>query len=93
MYKARALGRKVLIILSEYLSSFGLKKITYEKKTQQSTSSKEIELKAFAYGNKKRNQVQTQVLSKCFLLHCRLHHYLFSDSNSRTLLLYYIIDC
>ena len=46
MYKNRALGIQVMIILSEYLSSFGVNKITY---AQQSTTSKVIELKAFAY--------------------------------------------
>ena len=30
-----------------------------KQKTQQSTTSKEIKFKAFAYGNKKRNQVHT----------------------------------
>ena len=61
MYKARALGIKVSIILSEYLFLFGLNKVTYEKKTQQSTTSKEIKLKAFIYGNKKRNQVHISI--------------------------------
>ena len=45
MCKARALRINVLIILSEFLSSFGLKTLFMKQEAQKSSTSKEISQK------------------------------------------------
>ena len=48
MYKTRALGIKVLIILSEFFYSFGLNKSTYETKSTTIYNKQRNKSRAFA---------------------------------------------